>query len=619
MGLLRTVLTARAAARSARSAPTGWPARSAPGTRRSPRCSSTSPSRCPYNALADGRWGVARPLRRRAHARSALLARASRLAPFGPVEGPAWAAPAAAHHRASSCWPSACSPRWWPWSCPSSSRSSPAMAVALDARARSLAYRAPGHHRGCSASRSAASALAVAAPPAVEHRLPPARHHRCPPFTGVEAPGRGADLADLLRFQVGPLGGAPLGWALPRRRRPAAAHRPGRAPRVGGAGLDAGRRVVGRSPGLSQRGDLPVHAAAARGAARPGRGRPRAGHGDGRGRLRGRPARLPLRLAPDRVGRRRPPRSPSPPSRCSAPPSTAAGRCRPATTAGPSRFIDAEHDDAAFRVLWLGDPSRPARSAAGSWPTASPTAPPTAARRASRTSLVGSDDGRTGLLADAVDLARTGQTARLGRLLAPMGVRYVVVPERLAPAPFATERPTRPAGFMATLDAQLDLEPLDVPAGLTRVPQPGVLPRAGRAARRPRRRPTGASPPPPSLDLSRRAGRPPRRGRRTCAGRARWPTTAYVLVVGAALRALAARRRRRGRPTPRSRSAGPSASRWPTAATATLRFRTPPLRYGLARSRRGPGAGCWPCGPRSASGSATPTARGRPTPWRSDW
>jgi hypothetical protein len=47
-----------------------------------------------------------------------------------------------------------------------------------------------------------------------------------------------------------------------------------------------------------------------------------------------------------------------------------------------------------------------------------------------------------------------------------MGIRYLVVTQRLAPAPFSTEvRPT-PRGFLATLDAQLDLEPLDVPAGL---------------------------------------------------------------------------------------------------------------------------------------------------------
>jgi hypothetical protein len=128
-------------------------------------------------------------------------------------------------------------------------------------------------------------------------------------------------------------------------------------------------------------------------------------------------------------------------------------------------FIATEHEEQDFRVLWLGDPTA---LPLGSWELADGLAYATTDRGTPRLEdlLVGSDDGRTGLLADAVDLARTGQTARLGRLLAPMGVRYVVVAERVAPAPFATETRPTPRGFTATLDAQLDLEPLDVPAGL---------------------------------------------------------------------------------------------------------------------------------------------------------
>jgi hypothetical protein len=45
--------------------------------------------------------------------------------------------------------------------------------------------------------------------------------------------------------------------------------------------------------------------------------------------------------------------------------------------------------------------------------------------------------------------------------------RYVVLPARLAPSPFGAERRPAPPGFKATLDAQLDLQPLDVPAGLS--------------------------------------------------------------------------------------------------------------------------------------------------------
>jgi hypothetical protein len=129
-------------------------------------------------------------------------------------------------------------------------------------------------------------------------------------------------------------------------------------------------------------------------------------------------------------------------------------------------FIDAEHDEAPFRVLWLGDPGA---LPLGSWALDDGVAYATTDGGTPSTEdlWVGSDDdGRTGLIADAVRLAGSGQTARLGRLLAPMGVRYVVVPERLAPAPFSSSAMPIPRELTATLDAQLDLEPLDVPAGL---------------------------------------------------------------------------------------------------------------------------------------------------------
>jgi len=129
-------------------------------------------------------------------------------------------------------------------------------------------------------------------------------------------------------------------------------------------------------------------------------------------------------------------------------------------------FIDAENDDRPFRVLWLGDPDA---LPLGSWELADGVGYATTVGGTPGVQDLwpGSDDGRTALLADAVELARSGQTARLGRLLAPMGVRYVVVPEQVAPAPFATEALPIPGGLSATLAAQLDLEPIDVPAGLT--------------------------------------------------------------------------------------------------------------------------------------------------------
>jgi GT2 family glycosyltransferase len=129
-------------------------------------------------------------------------------------------------------------------------------------------------------------------------------------------------------------------------------------------------------------------------------------------------------------------------------------------------FMDAENDRAPFRVLWLGDPDA---LPLGSWQLADGVGYATTIGGTPSVEDLwpGSADGRTALLADAVELARSGQTARLGRLLAPMGVRYVVVPEQLAPAPFADQVLPVPGGLSATLAAQLDLEPIDVPAGLT--------------------------------------------------------------------------------------------------------------------------------------------------------
>ena len=54
----------------------------------------------------------------------------------------------------------------------------------------------------------------------------------------------------------------------------------------------------------------------------------------------------------------------------------------------------------------------------------------------------------------------------LGRLLAPMGVRYVMVPLQRAPAPYASERFDVPASLRSALDQQLDLEKVDVNDGI---------------------------------------------------------------------------------------------------------------------------------------------------------
>jgi hypothetical protein len=123
-------------------------------------------------------------------------------------------------------------------------------------------------------------------------------------------------------------------------------------------------------------------------------------------------------------------------------------------------------EEAARRVLWIGDPEL--LPAAGwrydddvayaatdrGWPSVLdrlPSAPP----------------GATPLLADALRLAEDGRLDRLGHVLAPMGIDYVVVTSRLAPSSttITGQRPA-PASLTATLSQQLDLEEVPVRGGL---------------------------------------------------------------------------------------------------------------------------------------------------------
>jgi len=123
---------------------------------------------------------------------------------------------------------------------------------------------------------------------------------------------------------------------------------------------------------------------------------------------------------------------------------------------------------ASFRVVWVGDPEL--LPAAG-WRydddvayTTTDRGVPTVLERFS-----GPPPGATPLVADALHLAQDRRTTRLGRLLAPMGVRYLVVQTALAPGGAgedATPRPV-PAELTDRLAQQLDLQPVPVAKGLT--------------------------------------------------------------------------------------------------------------------------------------------------------
>jgi GT2 family glycosyltransferase len=126
----------------------------------------------------------------------------------------------------------------------------------------------------------------------------------------------------------------------------------------------------------------------------------------------------------------------------------------------------AVQDDGAFRVLWLGDPE----------------VLPVAGFRLDDDLAYGFSEngvgslterwaaptyGATALVSDALHLAARGDTERLGRMLGPLGVRYVLLAGRAAPdRTGATRRPV-PAGLAATVGRQLDLRRIDVDPALT--------------------------------------------------------------------------------------------------------------------------------------------------------
>lgn len=119
-----------------------------------------------------------------------------------------------------------------------------------------------------------------------------------------------------------------------------------------------------------------------------------------------------------------------------------------------------------FRVLWVGDPE--VLPLAG-WRLDSHLAYATTDHGSPDVTNLwaGSANGPTRLLAKAVQIAEDGRTARLGRLLAPMGVRYLVLPDRIAPPPFARDVRPPSAKLLTALAEQLDLEQVPVSDGVT--------------------------------------------------------------------------------------------------------------------------------------------------------
>ena len=115
--------------------------------------------------------------------------------------------------------------------------------------------------------------------------------------------------------------------------------------------------------------------------------------------------------------------------------------------------------EGAYRVLWIGSPEFLAVEghslAPGvAWATTAGDSVTLADR------AVPFDRGRADLFETVISEITEGRTARGGRLLAGLGVRYVVLLHRLAPAPFIADEAARPvpAGLAAAMHDQLDLE-----------------------------------------------------------------------------------------------------------------------------------------------------------------
>ena len=119
-------------------------------------------------------------------------------------------------------------------------------------------------------------------------------------------------------------------------------------------------------------------------------------------------------------------------------------------------WMEPEAANGAFRVLWLGDPAvLPLdgwRLGDGIAYGTSRDGPPEVTDL-----LPGPPTDATETLATALRVAADGGTARLGRLLAPMAVRYVVVPRQRAAGEADDEGSDVPAGLSQALRSQLDL------------------------------------------------------------------------------------------------------------------------------------------------------------------
>ncbi len=115
----------------------------------------------------------------------------------------------------------------------------------------------------------------------------------------------------------------------------------------------------------------------------------------------------------------------------------------------------------SYRVLWMGAPEFlpvEGRSLADGLAWATTGSSVTILDRS-----LPADPGRADLLEGVIEAVVSGRTARAGRLLAGFGVRYVILLDRLAPAPFSSddEAVAVPSAFGEGFGNQLDLQAIE--------------------------------------------------------------------------------------------------------------------------------------------------------------
>ena len=246
--------------------------------------------------------------------------------------------------------------------------------------------------------------------------------------------------------------------------------------------------------------------------------------------------------------------------------------------AGLLSWMPEQREAGDFRVLWVGDPQalpltgwrlseglayatsrNGAPDASDLWPSAS-------AHAAQR-------------LADAVQVARAEGTTSLGHLLAPAAVRYVVVPLAAAPSRATTARRPPPPDLAAALDAQVDLKKLQGDDSLLVYENAAWAPLRAKL-------PAGAATEGQfelaalrSVEL---AGSAPVLPRQRSATSFTGPLTEADNVLLAEGSSSRWQLRVDGRSAPRSEAFGwANAFVAPATGEASLRYRTSPLRYGF--------------------------------------